>query len=72
MIEIGSLEGRSAIWLLDNIPTGPGCSITCVDGFWPPYGGIFNSNIVASGRSHQVIKLTGKSEEVLPTLDDAS
>lgn len=32
-LEIGSYEGRSAIWLLNNVLTGPGCSMTCIDPF---------------------------------------
>lgn len=32
-LEIGTFEGRSAIWLLDNILTGKNCKITCVDTF---------------------------------------
>lgn len=30
-LEIGSLEGRSACWMLDNILTHPDATITCVD-----------------------------------------
>lgn len=32
-LEIGSFEGRSACWLLDNILTGEECTITCIDTF---------------------------------------
>jgi predicted O-methyltransferase YrrM len=31
--EIGTFEGRSTIWLLDNILTGKNCNIVCVDTF---------------------------------------
>jgi predicted O-methyltransferase YrrM len=71
MLEIGSFEGRSALWFLENILTGEGSSITCVDGFWAPYGEIFDRNISASGRERQVTKLAGRSEVVLPALADA-
>ena len=30
-LEIGSYEGRSACWLLENILNGPGSSLDCVD-----------------------------------------
>jgi predicted O-methyltransferase YrrM len=30
-LEIGSLEGRSAIWLLDNVLTGEGSELVCCD-----------------------------------------
>lgn len=32
-MEIGSYEGRSAIWFLDNILTGNNCGLFCVDSF---------------------------------------
>jgi hypothetical protein len=32
-LEIGSFEGRSALWFLENILTHPAASITCVDIF---------------------------------------
>lgn len=32
-LELGSFEGRSAIWLLENILTHPNSNITCVDNF---------------------------------------
>lgn len=33
MLEIGSYEGRSAVWFATNILTGEGASIVCVDHF---------------------------------------
>ena len=36
-LEVGTHEGRSALWTLDNVLTGRGSSITCVDkweGLW--------------------------------------
>jgi predicted O-methyltransferase YrrM len=32
-LEVGSYEGRSAVWLLDNILTHPSSHMTCVDNF---------------------------------------
>ncbi len=32
-LEIGSFEGRSAVWLLENLLTGPGTHLTCIDTF---------------------------------------
>ncbi len=71
MLEIGSFEGRSAVWFLENILTGPDSSLTCVDRFRPPYGEIFDHNLGVSGRSSQVVKLVGNSATVLSTLADA-
>lgn len=33
MLEVGSFEGRSAIWLLENILTHPTSHLTCIDKF---------------------------------------
>lgn len=33
-LAIGCHEGRSDCWFCDNILTGPGCLLTCVDGWW--------------------------------------
>ncbi len=33
-LEVGSYEGRSAVWLLENILTAPDALITCVDPLW--------------------------------------
>lgn len=30
-LEVGSYEGRSALWMLENVLTGPGSHIDCVD-----------------------------------------
>ena len=32
-LEIGCFEGRSAVWLLENVLREPGCSLVCVDPF---------------------------------------
>jgi predicted O-methyltransferase YrrM len=32
-LEIGSCEGRSALWLMDNVLTDPSCILDCVDPF---------------------------------------
>lgn len=32
-LEIGSWEGRSAIWTMQNILTGEGCRMVCIDSF---------------------------------------
>lgn len=33
VLEVGSFEGRSAVWLLENLLTGPGAHLTCIDKF---------------------------------------
>jgi predicted O-methyltransferase YrrM len=72
-LEIGSFEGRSAIWLLDNILTDPTSHLTCVDtwhgsaeheGTGLDFTKIevnFDYNIQASGKAQQVRKIKGLS-----------
>jgi predicted O-methyltransferase YrrM len=72
-LEIGSYEGRSATWLLDNILTHPDAKIYCCDSF---LGSIEHSNpamydrfvqniaphkekvVICRGQSHEVLKST--------------
>jgi predicted O-methyltransferase YrrM len=71
-LEIGSSEGRSAIWFLEHILTGAGSTITCLDVFSPVKLSMhFDHNIRMSGRSAHVIKLSGRSDVILPDLPPA-
>lgn len=74
-LEIGSFEGMSTLWLLENILTDASCKITCVDTFvgneeryWigtdtSNIFHTFNNNI--SKHKDKVIILKGKSQEQL-------
>jgi predicted O-methyltransferase YrrM len=71
-LEVGSFEGRSALWTLDNILQGRGSEITCVDhwaqGPWLQQSAIetrFDENVL--GRTN-LRKLKGRSDVVLPRL----
>jgi predicted O-methyltransferase YrrM len=69
MLEIGSYEGRSAVWFLENILTQPSASIVCVDLFTRlPLDMRFDHNIRLSGAGDKVTKMKGRSEAVLSTL----
>ena len=76
-LEVGSWEGRSACWMLENILTDKSSKLTCVDTF----GGCafhdlevtevektFDSNIKAIGAEARVIKEKGPSQHVLRRL----
>jgi predicted O-methyltransferase YrrM len=68
-LEIGSWEGRSSVWLLDNILVHEDASLTCIDLFSVPDAeSRFDSNIEATGRGASVVKLKGQSWEHLRTL----
>jgi predicted O-methyltransferase YrrM len=68
VLEIGSFEGRSALWLLENVLTHPTSRIVCVDLFDGAYGEVFDENIAASGAADRVEKLAGSSGRVLRSL----
>lgn len=77
-LEIGSYQGRSALWTIENVLLGPGSLIYCVDVFEPrqphldtwgdpgtDYVEIFDALV---GCRPNVVKLKGKSQDVLPSL----
>ena len=71
-LEIGSFEGRSAVWFLDNILTHDEAWIMCVDPFTPDehfdfdYELNFDENTGPYG--DKVVKLKGRSKDILPAL----
>jgi predicted O-methyltransferase YrrM len=67
-LEIGSFEGRSALWFLENILTHPTDSITCVDIWVGPYEKLFDDNVTASPEPNKVIKIKRRSDEALRKL----
>jgi glycosyltransferase involved in cell wall biosynthesis/SAM-dependent methyltransferase len=78
-LEIGSWEGQSTCWLLDNVLTHPTSKITCIDTF---AGGIehrdleelslielrFDSNIKKANSADKVKKIVGYSQYCLREL----
>jgi predicted O-methyltransferase YrrM len=69
MLEIGSYEGRSAIWFLANVLTHATASLVCIDIFTrPAYALRFDHNIRVSGVGHKVAKLKGSSQDILRRL----
>jgi glycosyltransferase involved in cell wall biosynthesis len=82
VLEIGSWEGRSTCWLIDNLLTHPSARITCIDTF---EGGVenkvafetgylqtieerFDFNMTQTGCPEKVRKMVGKSQEILRSL----
>jgi len=69
-LEIGSYEGFSAIWQLENILTDPTSTITCIDIFDEKViEERFDRNIKATGVAYKVKKLKGSSEIMLRRLN---
>jgi predicted O-methyltransferase YrrM len=69
IVEIGSFQGMSACWFLDKILTHPTARLTCID---PSFHAQFDDNIHKTGSSAKVMKLTGQSHLLLPTLSPDS
>jgi predicted O-methyltransferase YrrM len=82
-LEIGCFEGRSTVWLLENILTNKSSKITCIDTFegsiehhihheyrrfLPTLFDIFCNNIVHF--ADKVIIKQGKSQDILKGLND--
>jgi len=68
-LEVGTFEGRTALWFLDNILTHPSSTMTIVDFFEDTgYEPRFDHNRAHSGHASRWTKLKGRSVDVLPTL----
>ena len=67
-LEIGSYEGRSAVWMLENILTHSSAKLTGIDIFPGDLKQRYLSNIKKSGSSQKVITITGKSQIELKKL----
>lgn len=65
LLEIGTDEGRAAVWLMDNVATASESSLTCVDIRQAPR---WLPNIEATGAARRVHFRQGMSRDVLPTL----
>jgi predicted O-methyltransferase YrrM len=61
-LEVGSWEGRSAVWLLKNILTGEGSTLDCVD--YGQRADVFRANTVPW--ADRVTLRCGLSQDVLP------
>lgn len=72
-LEIGSYEGRSALWLLENVLTEPTAGLSCID-TWSSgeTERRFDRNLAASGHSDQLRKIKAPSWQALPHLAAAS
>lgn len=68
-LEIGSHEGRSAVWIAQHLLSHPSATLMCIDP-WPSQAAEsrFDANIAETGRAPQVRKLKTSSWQGLPTL----
>ncbi len=71
-LEIGTFEGRSFFWMLDNIVTHPTSHATGIDLFPLDLRRRFDANLAASGQANRVSTIAGSSQAALRTLPLAS
>ena len=71
-LEIGVHEGRSLLWMLDNILTGQDVRVTAIDPFADKYFTIFNDNLRISGKEQCVTVYRETSQHVLKKLEENS
>ena len=64
-LEIGVFEGRSFIWMLENILTHPSARATGIDIFPDDLEARFHSNLELTGAADKVSVLKGRSQIVL-------
>lgn len=66
ILEIGSYEGRSTVWFLENLLTADDASIVCVDPFYTEGAeALFDRNVALTGAGDKVLKIKRRSEEYL-------
>jgi len=64
-LEIGVFEGRSVMWMLENILTDPSSKVTAIDVFMGDYEQTFDANVAASGVAERITKIKGPSQKEL-------
>jgi predicted O-methyltransferase YrrM len=64
-LEIGTFEGRSALWMLENILTHPTAKLTIIDIFAENNEKTFRSNVALSGEAAKFNILAGPSTQKL-------
>jgi len=70
-LEVGVFEGRSLVWMLENVLTHPTSRATAIDVFAGDYEEVFDANMEASGVADKVTKLVGPSAQELRKLSGA-
>lgn len=67
-LEVGTYEGRSAIWVLENILTHPTARMTGIDVFPPGIKERYLANVKLSGHPEKVTTIVGLSQEEIRKL----
>lgn len=64
-LEVGVYEGRSLLWMADNVLTDPSTELVAVDIFAGDYEANFDHNVAASQARDRITKHKGPSADVL-------
>lgn len=68
-LEIGSMEGRSAVWFARHILTGPGAELVCVDTWNSDWShAAEEARFDHNTNPWPILKRKGRSQDVLPQL----
>ncbi len=67
-LEVGAYEGRSVLWMLENILTDPSARVTAIDIFDGPYKEVYIKNIDRSEFGHQITTIAEASQVALRRL----
>jgi tetratricopeptide (TPR) repeat protein len=65
ILEIGSYEGMSSCWFLDQVLTDPTAELHCIDVVYPTF---FERNVLVTGVPEKLVKRVGSSHDILPML----
>jgi hypothetical protein len=73
-VEVGSYEGRSACWIAQHLLAGEGSRLVCVEPFQEhdEQERNFDYNVRVAGCADKIVKLRGRSQQVLPFLPEES
>ncbi len=61
-LEVGTFEGRSALWMIENVLTDPTSKLTVIDPFLDDYKNRYRANLKTSGAAARVTTIEGYSQ----------
>lgn len=67
-LEIGVFEGRSLLWMLENILTDPTATVTAIDPLNEVIAGVWMNNLALSGENDRIDFIKGYSQAELGKL----
>jgi predicted O-methyltransferase YrrM len=70
-LEVGAYEGRSLLWMLEEILTHPSAKAFVVDAMIPPFSQRLKANLLHSSHGKKVTLFQGMSERVLREFPEA-